>query len=201
MTQCKANDCDRSADRSANGRAGYCSMHYQRVKKFGDPSVIKSVPRPALDWIESHKNHDGNECLSWPFHVGKDGYGRIHDPDKGNKLTTASRYMLTQTQGEPPSDRHECAHSCGMGHKGCVNPQHLYWATPAENQADRVKHKTSNRGERQWKSKLTADDVLAIRNLSSSKSAREISEMFHVSPGAIYSILKRENWAWLNPKS
>lgn len=84
-----------------------------------------------------------------------------------------------------------------MGHEACVNPKHLYWATPSENQNERVKHGTSNRGTRQWQAKLTEQDVRSIRKLFGSKSLSEIAGQFGVSRGAIKDIQRGKNWAWL----
>jgi len=172
-------------------------MHYQRWKKHGNPAVVKSVPSPAWDWIQGHKNHSGPDCLKWPFHISPDGYGRAHDKNDGHKLKTASRVMLIQAKGQPPSSKHECAHTCGKGNEGCVNPDHLYWATPAQNQADRVRHGTSNRGEQQWKSKLTASDVLKIRSLYPRMKQDEIAKSYNVDQSTISNIVTGKKWAWL----
>lgn len=111
---------------------------------------------------------------------------------------TASRVMCMASHGEPPSDTHEAAHSCGNGNKGCVNPKHLYWATPTENQTDRVLHGTSNRGSAQWNSKLKIEDVLHIRELLLTTSQKEIATLYGVSQSAINNIKTRKSWAWLD---
>lgn len=195
---CAANGCDRNGHRDAEGKLGYCSLHYQRFKKHGDPSLVKATPSPAKDWIQANMRHTADECLIWPFHrSGKDGYGRIHRHNNGS-ITTASRFMLEATQGPPPSDKHEAAHSCGNGNIGCVNPKHLYWATSTANQGDRVKHGTSNRGSRQWKAKLSEQDVREIRRLLGSESQLSIASRFNVDPSVISDIKRGKKWAWLD---
>ena len=201
MAQCKAKDCTRSADRAENGRSGFCSMHYQRFKKFGDPNFTKGAHRPALNWIDKHKTHQADDCLKWPFHIGTDGYGRIHDPDRGGRLTTAARYMLTQSEGEPPTEGHQCAHACGQGRNGCVNPSHLYWATRSENEADKIGHQTTCRGENNGSSKLTRHDVIEIRELAKTQTKSSIATKFGVSRSQISGIVAGKQWSWLNPKS
>ena len=114
---CAAIECTRNAHRSAEGKLGYCSMHYQRFKRHGDPSIVKPIPMPALDWIESNKTLLNDDCLRWPFHIGKDGYGRAHH--RNGPLTTASRLMCIAAHGEPPAAQYEAAHSCGKGSQGC----------------------------------------------------------------------------------
>ncbi|MFZ0270987.1 MAG: hypothetical protein WAL34_03970 [Acidobacteriaceae bacterium] len=170
-------------------------MHYQRVKKFGDPTIVKKVPSPALDWIEANKNHIGDDCLRWPFHIGKDGYGRVHY--RAGPLTTASRLMCTTAHGEPPSKKHEAAHSCGKGDQGCVNPNHIYWATSARNHADKIVHGTTNRGERQGRSRLTEADVLEIRQMLGLRTQKEIAHAFGVDESHIAHIKRGKAWGWL----
>jgi hypothetical protein len=99
--------------------------------------------------------------------------------------------------GPRPSPQHEVAHSCGRGHEGCVNRKHLRWATRSENQMDRVKHGTHNRGERHGMSRLTehqAREALRLRGLISQEA---IAERFGVSRGAICRIHQGRGWAWL----
>jgi hypothetical protein len=54
-------------------------------------------------------------------------------------MTSAARAMLIHTQGQPDGER-VVAHKCGNGHLSCINPAHLYWATPKENARDMVLH-------------------------------------------------------------
>ena len=192
---CAALGCANNADRSADGKRGYCCKHYQRIRKFGDPHVVNKTPSPAQDWLDAHKTYDGDDCLKWPFSIGKDGYGRAHA--RGGTLTTASRLMCLNAHGAPPSPNHEAAHSCGHGNQACVNPKHLYWATPTTNQRDRATHGTTNRGSRQGSSKLTEADVTHIREMIGKHSQKVIAAQFGVKPHAISSIKIGRRWAWL----
>lgn len=195
--KCLVQGCESNAHRSVNGKRGWCSKHYQRWKRWGDPNTYGMWRSTAQDWVKEHLHHEGEECLIWPFHRGKDGYGRMHDPSRGSVLTTASRYILEQAAGPPPSPRHECAHSCGKGNLGCVNPKHLRWATPTENQGERVDHGTSNRGERQGRSKLTRADVLEIRKLINKESQTKIAARFGISQTTVNNIKSGKRWGWL----
>jgi hypothetical protein len=193
---CKAPDCERNAHRSGEGKLGFCALHYQRWRRHGDPLVVNRPPSPAQDWIRDHVTHRDEGCLLWPFHIGSDGYARAHRPGSG-ELTTAANLMCEAAHGPAPSPEHECAHSCGRGDQGCVHPQHLRWATPQENQQERVDHGTSNRGERQWQARLTADDVRAIRRLATTMTQAAIAKQFGVRPDHVSRIVRREKWAWL----
>lgn len=194
--KCAVTECYSNAHRDDNGRSGYCCKHYHRHLKFNDTSVKKETPKPAHDWLMENKDYLGNECLKWPFHIGKDGYGRAHNIET-KKLSTASRLMCAIAHGEPPSNKHEAAHKCGNGNKGCVNPNHLYWATPTENQNDMVKHNTTNRGENYGRSKLTSADVIKIRELLKTTKQIDIAKLFNVDPSHISDISRRKKWSWL----
>ena len=119
---CSVPSCERNAARTAAGKAGFCSMHYARWKKHGDPLKVAKPLSPAKDWIVQHSTYDGDDCLRWPFHVGPDGYGRVHRFENGS-LTTASNLMCEMAHGAAPTSRHECAHSCGKGHEAWVVSQ------------------------------------------------------------------------------
>lgn len=63
--------------------------------------------------------------------------------------------------------------------------------------SEQVTRLHANRGERNGQSKLTADQVVAIR--SNSQSLSVAGKIFGVSPTTIRKIRKREKWAHLNP--
>ena len=196
-TTCSVASCDRSAHYTAGGRGGLCSTHYKRKLKNGDENIVGRRSSPALDWLRAHVSHPGDDCLIWPFHIAKDGYGRVHEPET-NKLMTASRLMCSFAHGQPDSADMQAAHSCGKGNIGCVNPRHLYWTDHTGNQADRVAHGTTNRGERQGQSKLTEDDVRQIRSLKGLEPQSVTAARFDVNQSTISDIRRRKRWAWLD---
>lgn len=197
FAQCSVDDCKGNAHHDKGGKTGMCQKHYIRFKTHGDVHFVKKQPRPAMEWIEAHVNYAGEDCLPWPFHISKvDGYGRAHHPVTG-KLHTAARLMCALAHGEPATPRLQAAHSCGKGNEACVNPKHLYWATHKRNQADRLQHGTTNRGEKQGKSKLTTADVLQIRELLKTQTQTSIARQFGVDPSHISNIFRGKDWAWL----
>jgi hypothetical protein len=134
------------------------------------------------------------ECLIWPFPSRSHGYGRIWWE---GKMCDVSRLACEAVHGRAPSSEYEIAHSCGNGQLGCVNPQHVRWATSKENKADQLIHNTRNRGSRHGKAKLTEDDVRKIRSLALTMSQTRIAEQFGVAVQAINDIVRRKNWGWL----
>lgn len=126
---------------------GLCNAHYTRQLRHGDVMEEKAVGTSNGECMrfirEVVLNHDGDECLAWPYSRAK-GYGHVW---LGEKMIYAHRYVCTLVHGEPPSEDHQCAHSCGNGHLGCVAKNHLRWATQSENMADRVIHAIFGQGE------------------------------------------------------
>ena len=171
---------------------GYCTAHYQQFRKYGDPL---GRAKTRMDWLRDHVDHSGSECLMWPFAQNTGGYCRVTIK---SKIHVASRVMCELRNGPPPTESHQAAHSCGKGSDGCLNPNHLYWATRSENEADKVEHQTSNRGARQGLSKLNAVDVLGIRLLCRSRMQKEVAAEFGVTRSAVCAIVRRKNWGWIN---
>ena len=72
------------------------------------------------------------------------------------------------------------------GNKLNNKKENLYWGTPVQNQADREKHGTSNRGNKNPSAVLTALNIPAIRNYySTGMRMQEIADMFGVGRTAI----------------
>lgn len=176
---------------------GHCLMHHKRLLRHGNPLVTVKPPNGSrYDFIANIARYfDGDECLPWPFKSKSQGRGLVYLPNGTERL--ASRVLCEMVYGPPPTPRHEAAHSCGKGHEGCVNPKHLRWATPEENQADKIIHGTTNRGERCGSAKLTEDDVRYIRIHLNSRCNKEIASLYGVTDSAIRSIKSRRTWAWL----
>lgn len=117
---------------------GLCESHYGRQRTHGDPLAGQTYPGALMKWIKEHSTWNGDECLIWPYGDSGNGYGRIM---VGRKASRAHRVMCEIKHGPAPHEGLEAAHSCGNGHIGCVNPNHLRWATRGENQSDKYLHK------------------------------------------------------------
>lgn len=174
---------------------GLCCMHYMRVKRRGsvNPEAMRAPVGAPLAFLHSHLLTRDNACIEWPFSLTPLGYGCINY--KG-RTTSPHRLMCVWANGPKPRARMEVAHSCG--NRRCINPLHLRWATREDNQAERVIHGTSNRGERQWMSKLTREGVHEIRRLSvGGMSSYQIAAQFNVHSRTIRDAIARRTWAWL----
>lgn len=174
-------------------------MHYQRLLKHGDPLAGPEYRTTQWGdpqrWIDSHKDYDGDDCIKWPYADDGHGYGHL---TYNGKMVKAHRLMCELVNGPPPFERAEAAHSCGNGKRGCVNRNHLRWATAKENNWDKVSHSTDNRGERCGTHKLKEPDVVNIISmLESGISHQRIADVHNVHRCSITDIAKGKNWSWL----
>lgn len=175
---------------------GYCQSHYERLLRNGSPQpiVIQSKKGIPLSWLKLHINYQEDNCLIWPFGKMSNGYGVMYFR---GRVTNPHRLICIFAHGNPPTKKHEAAHSCGNGHLGCVNPKHLRWATPKENQLDKIKHGTMLRGEKCPIAKITKEDVRKIRSLDGTMLRKDIGHLFNLSRQTVNSIIWRKTWAWL----
>lgn len=175
---------------------GYCSAHYWRFRKHGDPLGGRAPYGEVSRFIrEVALRHTGDKCLTWPFGKTQRGYGLIWID---GKHVIASRYVCELVHGSPPTPEHDAAHSCGKGHEGCVAPEHLSWKTPVENKADELLHGTRPRGERNGHAKLTEAEAREILALKGVELQRNLAARFGVSRTAVASIHSGRKWTWLS---
>jgi len=128
-------------------------------------------------------------------YTDKDGYARVALREGGRvKDVSISRLILSAFVGEP-FEGAEAAHRNGDPTDNRV--ANLYWATPVQNAADKREHGTAAKGERHGLSKLTEDDVRAIR--SSPAKASDIAPLYGVSRWYINDVRRRRTWAHVTP--
>lgn len=136
------------------------------------------------------------KCWEWLGSTKDCGHGMWGYKSYRNGTKIASRETYRLFKGDP-ANLFVC-HSCG--NPKCCNPDHLYLGTAKQNQEDRVKHSTSNRGSRCGTAKLNENEVLQIKKLIKNKiKLIDIAVKFNVSESTIKAIKQNRNWAHLKP--
>ena len=177
----------------AAGRKGYCLAHYKRERRHGDPTKGHASHGEPLAWLAAHRDHASDDCLFWPFATGSNGRGGVYHDGRVEKPACV---MCEMAHGPRPSAEHHCAHRCGNGHLACCNQRHLRWATPSENEMDKIAHGTSNRGDRNGSAKLSPEQVLAIYQNRPATQA-SLAEQNGVGQQIISLIQQEKRWGWL----
>jgi len=145
-----------------------CQKHYIRAKTHGSPNATHERYMRKRRWLEANANHNGDDCLKWPFSVSAHGRGTV---TVDGKTMPAPRYMCILASGQPPSPKHHAAHTCG---------------------------RTQRRGTAINTNKLTEDDVRAIRRMIGKASGVEIAKAWGITPAMVSSIKTRKAWDWLD---
>lgn len=142
-------------------------------------------------------NRYGNGTLRKPYPGPNGRLCLWMDGDDGQRRNIGvNRLVLLTFVGRPPTVDHEAAH--WNGDPADNSRGNLRWATHAENEMDKVRHGTSNRGRRHRMCRLTEDDVRVIRQrLSAGDTLTPIAKTFSVSIGAIAGIRDGRSWTWV----
>jgi hypothetical protein len=128
----------------------------------------------------------GVGCWLWTRYVNNYGYGEI--VEEGKKVR-AHRKAWELYRGPIPPDMCVC-HKCDI--RTCVNPDHLFLGTYADNQADMDAKGRRPRGSASGQSKLTEDQVSEI--LASRDSLSSAAKRFGVTFQTISYIRRRKGW-------
>lgn len=132
-----------------------------------------------------------NGCTLWMGYKLISGYGTIAYK---RKMHRAHRLAWTAAHGPIPKGLCVC-HKCDV--PSCINVDHLFLGTHAENMADREAKGRHNpaRGEAVATAKLTAEEVLKIR--ADTRTAAKIAADYGVDPSLVYRIRSRSIWRHL----
>ena len=128
------------------------------------------------------------------------GYPRVDLCSDGERTPFRVHTLVASAFLGPRPDRMEVRHL--DGDKLNNDLKNLAYGTRQENEADKVRHGTSNRGERCGTAKLTAEDVMEIREKYATGNyfQYELGRQYNVSKAHMHRIVNRKVWTHL-PKT
>ena len=129
-------------------------------------------------WLKPIKDRDGY-LLVGLYKNGKEFGHRVHR-------------LVLETYVGPCPEGMECRHLDGNSSNNSL--PNLCWGTHQENEQDRLRHGTDNRGEKHGQAKLTESDVREIRDLCNYLTQREIGKRYSISQQQVSYIIHRKKW-------
>jgi hypothetical protein len=128
-------------------------------------------------------------CHIWTGNTTKKGYGIVR---VNGKPIRAHRFVYEQVKGKIPDGMFVC-HTCDI--PSCINPEHLYAGTPAQNSSDIVKR---NRWtpRKKGQAKITLEIANNIRNIyaEGNHTYRELGILFYLDSSTISDIVNFKIW-------
>ncbi len=142
-----------------------------------------------LDRLLSRVTVTPDGCWFYNGPVDRDGYGRFSQDGRPVRAHRSAYRLLV---GPIPPGKCVC-HICD--NPACINPEHLWIGTHADNAADRNAKGRQAKGQRNGRAKLNCDAVRAIRAAASECTPKaEIARRFGISSRDVNKILSGEIW-------
>lgn len=171
--------------RTKLGQLPYCS-HLCAVRG-------RLSPTKERFWAQVEKPPDGQGCWLWRGYLTYQGYGKfsIRVNEKW-QTTPAHRFSHEEVNGPILDDRF-VLHHCDV--PACVNPDHLYLGTQADNMADKVRRSRQARGAKNGNSVLTEEEVDIIRErLIAGEKQKNIAKDLNISKNVVSAIKFNKIW-------
>lgn len=173
-----------------------CGKSFNSLGAVGRHAQLDPSCTPEMKfWGKVNKNGPGG-CWIWMGYTHKFGHGWIGAKPQG---VLAHRRGWEMTRGPIPEGMF-VLHKCDV--PACVNPDHLYIGDRADNSADSVARHRHSFGTRTGTSKLTDEQVRAIRAKYRKLSPRrsnipELMAEYDVTQGCIWGIVNGKSWRHL----
>lgn len=167
-------------------------MKYAPIPEFVDYEINEIGTIRRISARRGGPTYPG-KVLKWK--ITTKGYASVILYKNGKRHERLVHRLVLETFcGPAPTGNHEAAHNDGNPLNNSV--KNLRWATPKENQNDRILHGTHLCGERHKSAKLTEKQVLEIR--ADRGNQRILAARYGVSLTLIEKIKAGKVWAHLN---
>lgn len=169
-----------------HGGRGLCKIHWQQHYRAGTLATLPQ--KPSWEFLQAALKSETDECILWPYSKSGCGYGTFR---KGGRNWLAHRLSCESRSGPAPADKPFACHSCGV--RGCINPRHLRWGSPADNARDTVDHGNSMRGTRNANAKITPEVAKEI--FLSTESQVALARRYGIARYAVQLVQSGKMWA------
>lgn len=152
-------------------------------------SLRLSKEQRIARYADKASHPDG--CWVWTAYVNPNGYGTLFWEGKKH---FAHRISWEAVHG-PISPGMFVCHTCD--NRRCVNPNHLWLGTQADNVADMVVkgRRQMAKGEESGRAVLSENDVRAIRR--SKENQKTLAAVYGVGKNTIHCIVRGKSWKHL----
>jgi len=173
----------------------------QKISKKGMPGQKKKF-LSGTKIVNTRKNlfysrvllPNENGCMLWTGGINDSGYGVLHNYKRisGTAVTLAHRYSYQLHYGINPEKMFVC-HTCDI--PACVSPDHLFLGSYLDNINDMNNKKRQAWGEKNGHSKLTANQVIGIKELLRyGVTPTQIAKAYGLSHPTIHNIKTGTTW-------
>lgn len=163
---------------------------FEGIYEVSRHGLVRSVDRIVVDNI-GRTRHLRGVLLS--ITQDEHGYMRVGLYRQGSGTGIRVHSLVAAAFIGPRPDEQQVAHNDGDPSNNTV--ENLRYATYESNQADRIGHGTSNRGERHGQSRLTVDAVQDIRlRRAAGQKYSDIAVAHGVSRSTVADIVKGRRW-------